>query len=135
MLSHGHSVMFAGSDGRRMKKYAKGSIKLAYLVVGVVFLMLGVIGLILPVIPGVLFLMAALYLLNRGSRRIRRFTEQNPRMKSLQQRLDRMADIKVADRIRVVGWMMLDTTVQGARTAALGIRRVVRGLGRRVSSS
>ncbi len=54
--------------------------KLVYLVIGIVCLLLGVIGLVIPIIPGILFLMAALYLLSRGSRRIKKFTEQSPRV-------------------------------------------------------
>lgn len=109
-------------------------LKLVYLVIGVVCLMLGVIGLVIPIIPGVLFLMAALYLLNRGSRRIRKFTEKNPRVLLMRQRLDQFGEISVADRVRLAGWMTMDAAVKSAQLVASGMSRAGRFVSKRVSS-
>lgn len=109
-------------------------LKLIYLVIGVICLMLGVIGLVIPIIPGVLFLMAALYLLNRGSRRIRTFTERSPRVLLMRQRMDQFGDINVPDRIRLAGWMTLDAALKSVQFVGKGMNRVGRLVGRRVSS-
>ena len=108
--------------------------KLVYLVIGVVCLMLGVIGLIIPIIPGVLFLLAAVYLLSRGSRRIRKFTEKSPRVLLMRQRMDQFGEINVADRVRLAGWMTMDAGVKSVQFVGNGINRAGRLVGQRVSS-
>ena len=108
--------------------------KLVYLVIGVVCLMLGVIGLVIPIIPGVLFLMVALYLLSRGSRRIKKFTEKSPRVLLMRQRIDQFGEINVADRVRLAGWMTMDAAVKSVQFLGNIMNRAGRLVGQRVSS-
>ncbi len=105
--------------------------KLAYLVIGVICLMLGVIGLIIPIIPGILFLMAAIYLLSQGSARIRHFVRANPRFEQMHQRMDRMSEVDFASRMRVTGWMAVDATVSGAQYVGSRISGVCAAVKRR----
>ncbi len=107
--------------------------KVIYLLVGGLCLTLGVIGLIIPIIPGVLFLLAAIYLLSRGSQRIKRFTESNPRVLHMQKRMDQFGEVNAADRFRLAGWMALGATVQSFRVIGNGFSRAVRTVGRSVS--
>lgn len=109
------------------------SLKLVYLVIGVLCLMLGVIGLVIPIIPGILFLMAALYLLNRGSRRIKKFTQKNPRVLLMQQRMNQFGEINIADRVRLAGWMAMDAGIKSAQLAARGMSRAGRFVAEKVS--
>ncbi len=101
------------------------ALKIVYLTVGVICLMLGVIGLVIPIIPGILFLAAALYLLSRVSRRVRRFARRDRRLRELQQRIDRLGDISPVDRLRVGGWMLIDSVVKGIAAVGGIVRRVV----------
>ena len=108
----------------------KTPLKLVYLVLGIVFLMLGVIGLIIPVIPGVLFLMAAVYVLSKASKRVKQFTERDPRILEMQQRFDRFGEVHPIDRVRLAGWMALDGVVKGAESVSSGFSRISRNLQR-----
>ena len=102
-----------------------GPEKILYLTLGIMFLALGVVGLLIPIIPGVLFLAGAVYMLGRGSERIRTFTESHPHLSGLQARLHRLNAVSVFDRIRVAALMTLETTVAGVEKLALGVRRLI----------
>lgn len=107
--------------------------KVIYLVIGGMCLTLGVIGLIIPIIPGVLFLMAAVYLLSRGSRRIKKFTDRDPRILQMQQRMDQFGEVKLADRIRLAGWMTLDAVVKSVQAISGVYSRATKMVSQRVS--
>ena len=107
--------------------------KVIYLVIGGMCLMLGVIGLIIPIIPGVLFLMAAVYLLGRGSRRIKKFTDRDPRILHMQQRMEQFGDVNLADRIRLAGWMTLDAVVKSMQAIGTVFARATKIVSQRVS--
>ena len=79
-------------------------LKLVYLVIGVVCLMLGVIGLIIPIIPGVLFLMVALYLLSRGSHRIKSFSERQPHLRRLHRRMEQFGKANFSGGYHLKSW-------------------------------
>ncbi len=107
--------------------------KFIYLVIGGMCLTLGVIGLIIPIIPGVLFLMAAVYLLSRGSRKIKRFTDRDPRILQMQQRMEQFGEVNVVDRIRLAGWITLDAAVKSAQAISTGFSRATKMVSQRVS--
>lgn len=104
---------------------ASGPEKLFYLILGIIFLALGVVGLLIPILPGVLFLAGALYMLSRGSSRIRRLAEEHPRIRSLHQRMNRLSAVSALDRIRVTSLMTLQATVTGLQKLTLGVRRMI----------
>ena len=107
--------------------------KVIYLVIGGMCLTLGVIGLIVPIVPGVLFLMAAVYLLSRASAKIKNFTDRDPRILLMQQRMEQFAEVDAIDRIRLTGWMTLDAIVKGVQAIGTGCSRVARMVSQRVS--
>lgn len=102
-----------------------GPIKLIYLTLGIMFLVLGVVGLIVPILPGVLFLAGALYLLGRGSMRVRQLADQNPTLRGVQQRMDQLDAATVMQRFQVACLMTLEGAVVGLRKLFLGVRRLV----------
>ena len=97
--------------------------KLVYLVIGVICLMLGVVGLIIPIIPGVLFLMAAVYLLSRGSKRIHEFTKNDPRLSKIHRRMDQFGEVDAKSRIQLAGWMVADAAATTVRIVGGGVHR------------
>ncbi len=98
--------------------------KLIYLAFGLVCLGFGLLGLIFPILPGVLFLLAALFLLSRGSARIARFAQSNSQIRKIQTRLDRMQAVSVPDQLRLAGWMVLETGVRSAQFMSRSVSRV-----------
>jgi len=107
--------------------------KVIYLAIGGMCLMLGVIGLIIPIIPGVLFLMAAIYLLSRGSRKIKKFTDRDPRILQMQQRMEQFGEVNAVDRIRLAGWITLDAVVKSLQAIGTIFSRATRMVGQKVS--
>ena len=97
--------------------------KLVYLVIGVICLMMGVIGLIIPIIPGVLFLMAAVFLLSRGSKRIHEFTKNDPRLSKMHRRMDQFGEVDARSRVRLAGWMVADAAATTVRVVGGGVYR------------
>jgi|APSaa5957512535_1039671.scaffolds.fasta_scaffold131602_2 uncharacterized protein len=110
------------------------SLKLVYLVIGVVCLMLGVIGLIIPIIPGVLFLMAALYLLSRGSKRIKKYSEGQPHMRRMHRRMEQFGEVDLSDRCRLAAWMTVEAAVKSVHLIKKGVVKTVRQVNKKVSS-
>ena len=99
--------------------------KLIYLTLGIIFLALGVVGLIIPVLPGALFLVGALYLLSRGSRRVKRLADEHPALRGLQNRMDRLDTVSVAQRVQVAFLMTIESVAVGIRKLFIGVRRLV----------
>jgi uncharacterized membrane protein YbaN (DUF454 family) len=102
-----------------------GPEKLFYLTLGVMFLALGVVGLLIPIIPGVLFLAGAVYMLGRGSSRIRAFADSHPQLKKLQDTMGQMDAISALDRVRVACLMTLQGTVIGIQKLTVGLKRLI----------
>lgn len=110
-----------------MRKLVSSPTKLIYLVLGVIFLMLGVVGLLIPIIPGILFLVGAVYVFGKVSRRVHAFGERHSVYRDMSTRFDRMGEVGIADRVRVAGLMCLEMTLRGVDAAVVGIRRVTGG--------
>ena len=102
-----------------------GPEKIFYISIGVLFLMMGVIGLIIPIIPGVLFLAGAVYMLSRGSSRVREYAENHPKLSGMQKRMDQMDAISMVEKAQVAGLVFIQTVVSGSRKVYFGIRRMV----------
>ncbi len=107
--------------------------KLAYLTLGLICVLLGIIGLLVPVIPGILFLAVAIYLGCKASRRVSRYVDGNPQFREQRRRIDGFARLGAADRLKLAGWMLLDTTVHALQGIATGVERLARYAGRRFS--
>lgn len=101
-----------------------GPEKVFYISLGVIFLILGVVGLIIPIIPGVLFLAGAIYLLSRGSSRVREYAESHPKLSRLQRRMEQMDALSLAERAQAGGLMAMQTAAAGVRQVYVGVRRL-----------
>ena len=102
-----------------------GPEKLLYLTLGIMFLALGIVGLIVPILPGVLFLAGAVYMLSRGSGRIKKFADEHPALRGFQQRMNRLGTVGVLERVKVVSLMTLESAVTGIQKVTLGMRRLL----------
>ncbi|MEX0943767.1 MAG: DUF454 family protein [Pseudomonadales bacterium] len=91
---------------RARARKVNSPMKVIYLVVGALLLALGLIGLVIPIIPGILFLIAAVYVLGKVSRRVRRWGQNNHTYRSVSSRFERMGHVSVLDRIKVTGLMI-----------------------------
>lgn len=87
--------------------------KLVYLVIAVVCIMIGIVGLIIPVIPGILFLVAAIFLMGKVSTRVKRWSDQQPMIQKIQNRLHRVQGASVLNQMKVVALMSLESLVSG----------------------
>jgi len=101
-------------------------LKLVYLVIAVICMMIGVIGLIIPVIPGVLFLIAAVFMLNKVSGRFKRWSEQHPMIRKIQMKMNRLDAVDLATRLKVMMLMGLEVMVKSMGSVASAIRRLTR---------
>lgn len=108
----------------RKKMTVSGPEKLLYITLGIMFLALGVVGLIIPIIPGVLFLAGAVYMLSRGSRRVKQFTDANPTISRMQARVEKLDAVSIAEKVQVTGLTMLQAIAVGSRKVAVGVRRL-----------
>ena len=98
--------------------------KVIYLVIAVVCIMIGIVGLIIPIIPGVLFLVAAIFLMGKVSTRVKQWSDQQPLIQKIQNRLQGASAL---NQMKVVALMSLESLVSGlaavfSRVRALKVR-------------
>ena len=101
-----------------------GPEKLFYLTLGIMFLALGIVGLIIPIIPGVLFLAGAVYMLSRGSRRVKEFADQHPKLQGLQQRMNQLDAVTIGEKFQVAGLMTANAVVVTVQKLHFGLRKL-----------
>jgi uncharacterized membrane protein YbaN (DUF454 family) len=101
-----------------------GPAKLFYIVLGIIFLVLGVVGLIIPILPGVLFLAGALYMLSRGSARVKTMADGNPTLRRMQSRMDQFEAVSAIEKAQVSALMVVQSIVVGGRKIASGAGRL-----------
>ena len=102
-----------------------GAEKVFYITLGIMFLALSVVGLIIPIIPGVLFLAGAVYMLSRGSHRVREYTESHPKLSKLHERMERFDAVSALGKAQVAALVTVEAAAVGARKIVTGIRRLV----------
>ena len=102
-----------------------GAEKLFYLTLGIIFLVLGVVGLIVPILPGVLFLAGALYMLGRGSSRVKQLADENPSLRSFQARMDQVSAATVVEQLQVTFLMIIRGTAVGVRKISVGVKKLL----------
>ena len=121
---HGICILwFKQSD--EIETMASGAEKLVYLTLGIMFLVLGVVGLLIPILPGVLFLAVALYMLSRGSSRVKQLADDNPTLRGFQTRMDQMDAASIMEKVQVSSLMMIQGTAVGVRKIVIGVRKLV----------
>ncbi|MEZ5490718.1 MAG: DUF454 family protein [Gammaproteobacteria bacterium] len=79
--------------------------KLSGLALFLVLFGLGLIGLVLPVIPGLLFLLLALYVLTRLSRRFALIANRNSWLRRALRRVGHVRTLPPVDLLRLVFWV------------------------------
>ena len=102
-----------------------GAEKLFYLTLGIIFLVLGVVGLIVPILPGVLFLAGALYMLGRGSSRVKQLADENPSLRSFQARMDQVSAATVVEELQVTFLMIVQGTAVGVRKISIEVKKLL----------
>ena len=110
--SHSAADLPQGRVGGKKPVPMAFSAKLLYSVLALACVIIGLLGLVLPVIPGVLFLAAALFLVTKVSRRVKRWSDASPLLEGMNKRLASMEDASVKDRAKVVGLATLAVMAQ-----------------------
>lgn len=95
----------------------------------VVFLFLGILGLIIPIIPGIIFLVLAILLASKVSRRIRVWSDGQPLLAKLKRRTERLESVDWSTRTKVAALMMLQGTIEFFGTLFGKTARVLRRRG------
>ena len=104
--------------------------KLVYLVIAFFCIMLGFVGLVIPVIPGILFLVAAVFMLGKVSGRFKYWSEQQPLMRKFQMKMRRLQSVDIPGRVKVVMLMSLEMIVSSLDQVTKAVRRVNRKVSR-----
>ena len=77
------------------------------------FLFIGLVGLVLPIIPGILFLLLALYLLTRVSRRISAIVHKHPWFNRNMRKLDAASTLTLGEKARLSLLLVAKTLIKG----------------------
>jgi len=91
--------------------------KILSIVLIVCFLFIGLVGLILPIIPGILFLVLAVYLLTRVSRRISAIVHKHPWFNRNMRKLDAASTLTIGEKTRLTLLLAARTLIAGAESA------------------
>lgn len=102
MTDHDHHTPITSLSGR-----------LLGLLLFLMLLGLGLIGLVLPIIPGLLFLLLALYVLTRVSRRFAFMAHRNSWLRRAFRRLRHVRTLPATDLLRLLFWMTARGLVNG----------------------
>lgn len=108
-----------------IKQLTASPMKIVYLVLALCFLVLGVIGLVFPLIPGILFLVGAVYLLGKVSRRIKAWSASSSTYTGVERRIALLGGVGWLDRVRLGSLMALDAVVRSVDSVLAGLGRIV----------
>jgi uncharacterized membrane protein YbaN (DUF454 family) len=103
-----HSREFDGFDDSNLRTSHSPVKKLAYVIVALLMLMIGLAGIIIPVIPGILFLAAALFYFGKVSPAIKSWSDNHPILGKVNERIDRLGEVKLVERIKIVALMSIE---------------------------
>jgi uncharacterized membrane protein YbaN (DUF454 family) len=92
----------------------------------VVCLLLGFAGLILPLIPGLLFIAIALFVAAKLSPRFAAVLRENETLRGYLDRADRLAGVPLAQKIQVVGLLLLKMLIDGVALLVAGVMKLVK---------
>jgi uncharacterized membrane protein YbaN (DUF454 family) len=87
--------------------------KVVYTVVAVLLLIIGLAGILVPIIPGVLFLIGAVLILSKASKRVHRWSEGQPWVRGARIRMIQMQGLHPAAKVRFVGLLVAQSVVSG----------------------
>jgi uncharacterized membrane protein YbaN (DUF454 family) len=92
----------------------------------VVCLLLGLAGLILPLIPGLLFIAIAVFVAAKLSPRFATVVRENDTLRGYLDQADRIAGVPVAQKIKVVGLLLLKMLIDGVALLVAGVMKLVK---------
>ncbi len=99
---------------------------LVYRVLGIIlvvgFLLIGLVGLILPVIPGIVFLLLAVYVLTRISRRAAAYAHSQPWFNRHMRQLDAADSLSMSERIKLGFLLMARSVVNAVEWCVVGFK-------------
>ncbi len=101
------------------------STKLIACAVIVACLLLGLAGLILPLIPGLLFIAIAAFVAAKLSPRFAAVLRENGTLSSYLDQADRIAGVPLAQKIQVVGLLLLKMLIDGVALLVAGVMKLV----------
>ena len=101
-------------------------LSLVYRVLGIIlvvgFLLIGLAGLILPVIPGIVFLLLAVYVLTRISRRAAAYAHNQPWINRHMRHLNAANSLSVGERCKLGFLVMARSLVNGIEWCVGGLK-------------
>jgi len=107
------------------KKHSIGLLaKMLGLILFALFLGLGLIGLVLPIIPGILFLLLALYVLTRISRRFSSLANRNSWIRKSFRHLAHARTLPASDLVKLSFWVTVRGIVNGAAAITRKVTKV-----------
>ncbi len=90
--------------------------KILSIVLIVCFVFIGLVGLILPIIPGILFLLLALYLLTRVSKRISAIVHKHPWFNRNMRKLDAASTLTLGEKVRLSLLLTAKALIRGVES-------------------
>lgn len=106
------------------------SMKLIAAGVIVVCLLLGFAGLILPLVPGLLFLVIAAFVAAKVSPRFASILRENDTLRGYLDQAERVAGVPLAQKIQVVGLLLLKMLIDGVALLVAGVMRLIKAADR-----
>jgi uncharacterized membrane protein YbaN (DUF454 family) len=100
--------------------------KLIACAVIVACLFLGLAGLILPLIPGLLFIAIAVFVAAKLSPRFATVVRENDTLRGYLDQADRIAGVPLAEKIKVVGLLLLKMLIDGVALLVTGVMKLVK---------
>jgi uncharacterized membrane protein YbaN (DUF454 family) len=92
----------------------------------VVCLLLGFAGLILPLLPGLLFIAIAIFVAAKLSPRFASVVRENETLRGYLDQADRVAGVPLAQKIQVVGLLLLKMLIDGVALLVAGVMKLVK---------
>jgi uncharacterized membrane protein YbaN (DUF454 family) len=100
--------------------------KLIACAVIVACLLFGLAGLILPLIPGLLFIAIAVFVAAKLSPRFAAVVRENETLRGYLDQAERIAGVPLAQKIQVVGLLLLKMLIDGVAFVVAGVMKVVK---------
>jgi uncharacterized membrane protein YbaN (DUF454 family) len=100
--------------------------KLIACAVIVACVLLGLAGLILPLIPGLLFIAIAVFVATKLSPRFGTVVRENATLRGYLDQADRIANVPLAQKIQVVGLLLLKMLIDGVALLVTGVMKLVK---------
>ena len=102
------------------------STKLIACAIIVACLLFGLAGLILPLVPGLLFIAIAAFVAAKLSPRFASMIRENETLRGYLDQADRIAGVPLAQKIQVIGLLLLKMLIDGVALLVAGVMKLVK---------